>query len=243
MNEATNEVERLLAAAVYDAAARPLFTAALLDSDVYVLGTLEGVVTDGVLSAGGTIRLPTAVHNAEVVIPFFSSPTTMQRLLAARPDTARQYIQMRCRTLFGLTRGSNLFINLESAASKLFVPHEIASLERGEEPGIHRPVLDTDVPVLLAAPSHIPPHLLDVLGRFFAQRPTVEAVHLGWIVRGGEAGAYLLAIVAADAEQATIGFGSLQIGDFTGGETLDLIVYSPGRPHLLSNIAPFYVRR
>jgi hypothetical protein len=82
-----------------------------------------------------------------------------------------------------------------------------------------------------------------VLSRFLAQKPEVHAAHLGWIAHPDGHQGYLMVVVADDREAAMAGFGSVQIGDVTGGPSLDVIVVPPEDVnHLLSNVPAFYKR-
>jgi hypothetical protein len=242
-SDAERHLEALLVAAATDPAQRPAFTAALLEADVCVLGTVEGEVTDGVAAAGASMRIVGLADDEGDITPFFTSEQAVQVFLASQPETDPSFVRLRCRALFEMTRGARLVLNPASAYGKVFVPEEIAALLAGEEPGLTTQVLEEDQQVLIGAPAHVPPELPAVLTRFFAQRPVVEAAHLGWIARAqGEPG-YLLVVVAADADQAMAGFGSVAIGDVTDGRSIDVMVVAPGADNPLAGTVPaFYTR-
>src|SRR3954447_8198396 len=231
----------MLEAAAGDAAARPAFTAALLDSEIYVLGTFDGTIVEGVAQAGGSMRPLTVTDDDGELTPFFSSEAALQRFVASSPDTDPQHVQLSCRSLFSMARASRLVLNPSSPYGKAFVPEEIEALLTGQEPGLTTEVVDADRNVLVGAPAHLPPELPAVLSRFFAQRPVVEAAHLGWIAHPDGHSGYLLVVVASDAEQAMAGFGSVAIGDVTGGATLESMVVPPGSDSPFLATAPrFY---
>jgi hypothetical protein len=241
---AEDELERLLAAAATDPAARPAFTAALLDAEVYVLGVIEGPVVDGGVTGEGTsLRLVGLADGDGPVTPFFTSQQALTRYLdgaAGTGEVDRRFVRLACRPFFEMTRGSRLVLNPGSDHGKLFVPDEVEALLTGAEPGVTTEVLEADRQVLVGAAAHVPAELSDVLQRFLSERP-VDAAHLGWIAHPDGHAGYLLVVVAADRDAAMAGFGSLAIGDVTGGETVDVIVLPPGSDDgLLRSVPRFY---
>ena len=237
------ELERLLEAAARDPAARPTFTSTLLDRDVYVLGTYDGELVDGVVSAGGSLQLVMIDEHEDYVTPFFTSEAARGRYLAKHPETKDQSVRIGCRELFERSRGMRLVLNPDGPYGKQFLAEEVDALLSGDEPGVTREVLQADQQILVGAAAHVPPELPAVLTRFFAQRPSVEAAHLGWIVHPDGTSGYLLVVVAADGDQAMTGFGSLNISDVADGQTLDVVVVLPGSDNSLLLTAPrFYTR-
>lgn len=238
------ELERLLAAAAQDPAERPAFTRALLDSDVYVLGTLAQPAVDGVAQPGTSIGIVSISDGEGPIMPVFTSEASLQATLAALPGTDPRFVRLKCRALFEMTGGSRLVLNPHGRYAKVFLPDEIEALITGREPGLTTEQLEAERRVLVGSPANIPPGLLEVLARFLVQRPVVERAHFGWIVHpDGQAG-YLMVVVAEDKDAAMAGFGSVQIGQLTGEETLDVMVVAPGTPeHVLSSVPPFYRRR
>lgn len=236
-------LERLLAAAAQDPAQRPAFAAALLDSQVYVLGLVEGDVVGGVAQTGTSVRLLTVSDREGPITPFFTSERMVQATLAALPGTDPRYVRLGCRTLFEMTRGSRLVLNPHGPHGKVFLPDEVAALLSGGQVGVTTETLATSRQVTVGAPTHVPPDLPAVLARFFAQRPVVEAAYLGWIAHPDGHSGYLVVVVAPDRQQAMDGFGTLQVGELTGGHTLDVLVQPPGADNPLARtVAPFYVR-
>ena len=239
---AESDVERLLQAAATDPVQRPAFNDALLSSDVYVLGLVEGDAVDGVAGAGTTLRLVSTADDDGPLTPFFTSEAALQRYLDARGGGDPRFVRLGCRPFFEMTRGSRLGLNLRSDYGKLFLPAEVEALLDGREPGVTTEVLEADRQVLVGAAAHVPPELSKVLTRFVETRP-VEAAHLGWIAHPDGHAGYLLLVVAADREAAMAGFGALAIGDVTGGQSLDVMVLPPGSDSpLLESVPRFYTR-
>jgi hypothetical protein len=237
-----NELERLLVAAAGDPAERPAFSKALIDSDVYVLGLVDGEIVDGVVPAGASVRLWSIADDQGSITPFFTSERKMDETLATHPGADPRYIRLRCRNLFELTAGTRLVLNPGSPYGKIFVPAETAALADGRQPGMQTEVIKEERHVLVGAAAHIPPELPAVLSRYLVQRPVVAAAHLGWIAHPDGHTGYFMIVEATDREQALDGFGSLNIGEVTNDQTLDVRVVPPGSHHALSAIPAFYRR-
>lgn len=246
-NGAESALERLLAAAAQDPVQRPAFSAALLDSQVYVLGYLDGAQGNvggaGVAQPGTSVRLLALSDQEGSITPFFTSERMLEQTLAAMPGTDHRFLRFGCRDLFEMTGGSRLVLNPHSDYGKVFLPDEVADLVAGGQPGVETEVLEAEREIMVGAPAHVPPNLPAVLARFFAQRPVVESAYLGWIAHPDGQTGYLMIVVAPDHDQAMAGFGTLQISELTDGHTLDVIVVAPGAPNYLADaVAPFYVR-
>lgn len=231
---AERALERRLAAAAQDPAERPALNRELLDSEVYVLGTVEGE---------SSIRMLGLTDDEGPFTPFFTSEDALRELLDAHPDCDPRYVRLGCRAMFEMAGGARLVLNPYSAYGKVYLPAEVAAILSGNEPGVQAEVLEAGRTVFLGAAAHVPPDLPAVLARFFTQRPTVEAAHLGWIVHPDGHAGYLMLVVAGDQEQAMAGFGSVAVGELTGGETLDVMVFPPGSDSTyLSAVPRFYER-
>jgi hypothetical protein len=243
-NGASKEIERLLASAAQDPAQRPAFAKAILDAEVYVLGSLDQPTVEGVAQEGTSMRLLTWSDGDGPITPFFTSEAALQRALAARPGSDPHFLRLRGRDLFGMVKGRRLVLNPQGPSGKVYLPDEVEALVAGREPGLTTEVLQAERTVLVGAAAHIPPDLPLVLARFVTQRPVVEAAHLGWIAHPDGHQGYLMVVVAADREAAIAGFGSVQVTELTGGHTLDVIVVPPGsKDHMLASVPAFYTRQ
>ncbi len=67
------ELERLLAAAAQDPAERPLFARAILDSEIYVLGSIDRPAVGGAAQPGTSMSLVTLSDSDGRFTPFFTS--------------------------------------------------------------------------------------------------------------------------------------------------------------------------
>lgn len=177
------------------------------------------------------------------ITPFFTSEAALQQTLDARAGMDPRFVRLNTRDLFQMVSGQRLVLNPDGPGGKVYLAGEIESLLAGGEPGPRADVLPAGSEVFVGEPAHLPPELPAVLARFFAQRPDVDAAHLGWIVRPDGQQGYLLVVVAEDPEAAMDGFETTQIGAILGDETLDVMFSPPGaKDHLLTSVAPFYTR-
>ena len=229
--------------AAHDPAERPAFARALLDSHVFVLGSIDPPPVDGTAAPGAKANI-LFLHDAEgPITPFFTSEDALRHTVSVRPETDPQYLRMPCRALFEMTQGARLVLNPDAPYGKVYLPDEVASLLAGTEIGLDAHVLRAGEQVRVGVPAHIPPALPEVLARYLVQRPAVSAAHLGWIAHPDGHQAFLVVIVATDRDAAMDGFGTLSIGELTEGQPFEVIVASPDEPHhALSSVPPFYVR-
>ena len=242
-NEA-NELERLLAAAAADPVARPTFARALLASRVYVLGCLDRPTVGGAAQTGSAMKLLTWSDEHGSITPFFTSEAMLQRTVAARPGTDARFLRMKSRDLFEMLRGQRLLLNPDGVNGKIYTASEVEALLAGKEPGLTTEVVQRQRQVAVGTAARIPPELPDVLRRFFAERPVVQAAHLGWIAHPDGHEGYLLLVVTDDRETAMAGFGSLRISEVAGGHTVDVLVVPPGsRDGMLAKVPLFYTRQ
>ena len=126
---APNRVELLLEAAAKDKALIADIGAAVLDSQVYVLGATAGSVPSGeALKEDTAVRLVMIDTPKGPIIPFFSSKAVMNLVLDHHPGTERRYVRLSGRNLFEMTQGHNLVLNPDRPHSKVFTSTEIANL-------------------------------------------------------------------------------------------------------------------
>jgi SseB protein N-terminal domain/SseB protein C-terminal domain len=237
------DLEAMLEAAKADGAARPKFIQALLEAKVYVLGTIGGPIEPQTPPVGN-IHLGHIDDPGGPLIPFFTSEAMLRKTMDTRPGVDPGYLHLPCRLLWESAADVRYILNPNGPTAKIFEPAEIAALLAGDEPGRERIVTTDKQDVMVGGAAHIPEQLPVVLAQFFATRPVVAAARLGWIAHPNGATGYLLTVATADRETALEGFGSLGIGDFTDGNTIDVIVEPDTEPpRLLGSIAPFYQRQ
>lgn len=247
------ELEQLLAAAAQDPVRRPAFERAIISSDIYVLGFVDGdsiddldvgIVIDEVTQTATPASLQVLNYEDGPIIPFFTSQHMLEATLAECPWMDPRFLRLACGALFEMTQGSRLILNPHGPYAKIYTPDETAALVAGDEAGLTAQVVGAGQQIFVGAAAHIPPELPAVLSRFFAQRSVVDAAYLGWVAHPDGHTGYLLVVVALDGNEAMSGFGALQIGELTGGPAVDVTVVPPGgHNHLEGVVAPFYARR
>jgi hypothetical protein len=247
------ELEQLLAAAAQDPVQRPAFERAIIDSDIYVLGWIDGdsiddfdggIVIDDVTQTETPANLQVLNFEDGPITPFFTSQRMLEATLAECPWMDPRFLRLACGALFEMTQGSRLILNPHGPYAKIYTPAETAALVAGDEAGLTAQVVGAGQQIFVGAAAHIPPELPAVLSRFFAQRSVVEAAYLGWVAHPDGHTGYLLVLITSDGNEAMSGFGALQIGELTGGPAVDIAVVPPGGHHHLDGVVPpFYVRR
>ena len=239
-----NELERLLVAAVEDASERPALAAVILESEVYVFGSLDQPAVGGVVSAGTPIKVVSWTDTDGPITPFFTSEAALRRTLAARSLTEKRFLRVSCRDLFEWLEGQRLVLNPDGPGGKIYLPGEIGAMLAGNEPGVAEAV-PSQGKVITGSAARVPPELPRVLTRFLQQRPAVEAAHLGWIVHvERQEQGYLMVVLTSDREAAMVGFGAVQISEFTEGHNLDVSIVPPGSTdHMLASVPAFYTRQ
>lgn len=172
-----NDIERLLAAAATDPAARPAFYRGLTEHELFVIkeGELpereERVTAEQSLSF--QIRLIDV--NGKPHAPIF---TSVGRISAVVPNQVG-FIAMNGRAALEMLRGKDLVLNPGTEYGKLFTPQEVESVLDGS---IFRAGQETLVAggqeIIVGQPADYPHHIADALGRFFARCPEVRTAYL-----------------------------------------------------------------
>jgi hypothetical protein len=234
------ELERLLARAATDPVERPAFARALLASDVLILGGRDLPTGHWRAQAETDIALVSWEDDAGPITPFFTSEAMLRRTLDARPGTDHHFVRLPCRTLFEGLRGQRLVLNPHGATGKVFAADEVEALLDGREPGLTLEVMGPELEVMARPAADVPPELTEVLARYLATRPGVRAAQLGWMKRPDGREGFLVVVVADDERAVLDGFGSLGVGELTGGHRYDVIVVQPGGAGPLPGVPPFY---
>ena len=167
-----NELERALVKAAKDSAAAPDFYRLLLESDLLVMGTVEGQenATDKfTLAPGGKINLVTGMKKGGgTFLPVFSSLLRMQDYVKQES----KYLRVNGRALLDLTRGAPVVLNPASEYGKELTPEEVAQLL---DPQVTR-----NQPRIINSEADYPMPLVEALIGVFATRPDVEAA---WMIQ------------------------------------------------------------
>ncbi|MBA2587699.1 MAG: enhanced serine sensitivity protein SseB C-terminal domain-containing protein [Alphaproteobacteria bacterium] len=166
-----NELERALIEAAKNPAAAPDFYRLLLESDLLVIGTAEGLENaseEFALSAGGKLNLVTGVKEGAQYLPVFSSMARMQEFV----NQESKYLSIRGRDLLDITRGAPVILNPASEFGKELSAREILRLLDGLGAGIPHYNLEDEVPEAL----------IETLSSVFSKRADVIAA---WMIKVG----------------------------------------------------------
>jgi hypothetical protein len=166
-----NELERALVKAVKSPASAPDFYRLLLESDLLVMGTVEGQESASEefrLAPGGRINLVTGVKNGGTFLPVFSSLLRMQEYV--KQET--RYLRVNGRALLDLTRGAPVTLNPASEYGKELTSQEVAQLL---DPPVSR-----GHPSTIIGEADFPVALVETLRTVFAARPDIDAA---WMIK------------------------------------------------------------
>jgi hypothetical protein len=173
--EPENPLEEALMRASRNAMSRREFERLLLESDLIVIGRIEGrdtVPNGSALAPDEKLQIASTERDGKRYIPVFSSMTRLKDYL--KKDAG--YVALKGRALFEMTRGSTLLLNLGADFGRELLPEEIGTI-LGHETAVPI-VTDQPLEVLVAQPAVYPQALVDALKRSFAARPEVLAAYL-----------------------------------------------------------------
>jgi hypothetical protein len=167
---AENELEKALVAAVKDWTAAPDFYRLLLETDLLVLGTVEGQENASEkisLTPGGKLNLVPGFKDGSRYLPVFSSLVRMQEFV----EQESKYLSINGRALLEITRGAPVTLNPASQYGKELSPAEVQQLLAGA--ASQRPVRT------VAGEAEYPAQLVQALTRLFTARPDIETA---WVI-------------------------------------------------------------
>ncbi len=166
------ELEESLLQLIRDPAHRPQFLRDLLSATILIPQLVERDRPDPVTTVR-RIEVSFVNHAGNNWFPFF---TSLQRLNEWRSETA--YAKLKTREFFRLTRGSNLLLNPNAAASMEFRPNEIAEFLSDEVSVSSRPIAPIGTEVLMGM-TRADSTLID-LGEMFAKHPQIQAAYVAY---------------------------------------------------------------
>jgi SseB protein N-terminal domain/SseB protein C-terminal domain len=238
-----NELERALVNAVKNPSSAPDFYRLLLESELLVMGTVEGqedASEQFAVAPGGKVNLVTGLKNGSTFLPVFSSVLRMQEYV--KQET--KYLRVNGRALLDLTRGAPVTLNPASEYGKELTPQEVAQLLG--------PLAARSQPRTIIGEADYPIRLVETLQDVFAARPDVEA-------------AWMIQVRFADRDEphplVGVEFDSGMGGDWPSlmqaveaaadrsipGQVFDLQRIDRSRPNSLTDallqVPPFYQRR
>lgn len=234
-----NRLEEALVQAVKNPAAVPDFYRLLLESDLLVLGTVEGqedATSQFSLEPGGQLALVTGERNGERFLPIFSSLTRMQ----AYVKEESRYLSVNGRALLDLTRGAPVILNPGSDYGRELTPEQIAQLlDTSPSPaGRHVAMGEADYPLAL----------MQVLTAVFAKDAGVQTAWIISITPDGPGGkSHPLVGIETTGDMAALAADIERMAqDKLPGMVFDLQRVDRARPAHMANALlatqPFYQR-
>lgn len=228
-----NDLEQLLMNVAADAEQEPAFTAALLASEVVVLGEVEGEA----------LAIGSWSDEDGDVIPFFTSDEMVRASAQQMPGLEPAVFSLPCRDLWQFSAGSRLVLNPHGPVARIYQPPEIAGLLAGLGPGDGGPVDYDDLGLEVSVPSPEPVALHQALRELLTPRESVHGAHLGWVRRSDGTEGYLLFVLTDDVQSAFAGIEDLDLASLLGGHDLDVTAIPPETDdHLLAEVPPLLAR-
>jgi hypothetical protein len=190
-----NRLEAALVKAVKTPSAAQDFYRLLLESDLMVLGTIQGRETSQgqrTLELGAKLDLVFGRHQEQEFLPVFSSLPRMQAYVTKDSPC----ITLKGRDLLDMTRGMPVILNPNSEYGKKLTADEIAQL------------LDSAGPQLTSPPRPIPDDypmdLVEMLRMLFAARPEISRAWMVRITPSGQAENHPLVGVETSGDMAAL---------------------------------------
>lgn len=170
-----NKLERVLSEAVEEPSRRRAFYEELQRSELYTVH-MDGDVPaeNGIMREKTTVRLPSIEMAGKAYLPVFSSLTMLQKFI----DHETRYLSMNAMDLFGLVRGSDVWMNPGGEFAKEFPAAEIESILDGT---LFAPTkvytLDRAAQIMLGRPTKEPEELQNELAEVFGSFPNVKLAY------------------------------------------------------------------
>jgi hypothetical protein len=244
MFEPVNDLEKSLVNAATHPSARPQFFRDLLDADIYIVNRGENNPNspDHGYRPGSKLRIQQLKKGDQLWLPIFSSLPRLQQF--TNSDT--NYIYMRARDFFEMTRGANIILNPNLAFGKEFLPQEIDHLLDGSifSPG-QTYTAPKDTQILIGQPASYPNELVKALSDYFASDPIVNRAYLAQIHYPDteEKPHLLIGIdVQGDWERVFGDAGMIASNILDKGESIDFIRLDDSgiSQYLVNKTRPFY---
>ncbi len=191
MFEPVNDLEKSLMNAATNPASRPQFTRDILESDIFVINHPDDKlnIQHHVLQAGTKLNIQSFERAGQAWLPIFTSLQRLQEYIRSEAN----YLQLRGRDFFEITRGAYVMLNPSFPYGKEFFPQEIEQMLDGS---IFQPVktytAQKDTQVLIGQPAVYPKELVKTLSAYFAKNPLVNKAYLALMSNPEEEKPHLL---------------------------------------------------
>ena len=238
------DLETLLQKSVTDTSLRYDFYKKLLTENLIVISektnTHEGKST---LQSGTQVNIVTIQDGK---IPIFTSKERIFDNGVVNEQV--EYLEMKSKDLFELTKGSTLILNPYSDYGKELLPVEIEGILNGSilKYQDKEMTIKVKTPVQIGQPAKYPTEMINALNRFFASRSSIKAAYIGWIhySNSDDPPHYIFGIDGeGDINEIKKEAGKIVKGFLMAGEFVDFIeidTKSPISQYFLQDTKPFY---
>lgn len=224
MFEPINDLEKSLINAATNPAARPQFYRDILESDIYLINHSDDQtnIKNNVLQAGTQLNIQSFERDGQVWLPIFTSLQRLEEYIRSNAN----YLQMRGRDFFEITRGAYVMLNPTFSYGKEFFPDEISQMLDGS---IFQPTktytAQKDTQVLIGQPAVYPTELIKALASYFAKNPLVNKAYLALMSNPTEEKPHLLVAIDGNGDwQKIVGdAGVIASQAIEKGEVIDFM--------------------
>lgn len=191
MFEPVNDLEKSLMNAATNPSSRPQFYRDILESDIYLINHSGDKldIRNNVLQAGAKLNIQSFERDGKAWLPIFTSLQRLEQYIRSNAN----YLQLRGRDFFEITRGAYVMLNPGIPYGKEFFPQEIEQMLDGS---IFQPTksytAQQDTPVLIGQPAIYPTELVKALSAYFAKNPFVNKAYLALMSNPAEEKPHLL---------------------------------------------------
>ncbi len=244
MFEPVNALEKSLVKAATHPSARPQFYHDLLEAEIYIVNKDTGnpSIQDQDYRPGSELRIQQLKKGDQFWLPIFSSLPRLQQFT----NSGTNYLRMRARDFFEMTRGANIILNPNLAFGKEFLPQEIDQLLDGSifSPG-QTYTAPKDTQVLIGQPAIYPNEFVKALSDYFATNPLVNRAYLAQVhyPENDEKPHLLIGIDAQGDWEMVIGdAGMIASNVLEKGEWIDFMRLDDSgiSQYLVNKTRPFY---
>lgn len=237
-------LETLLQKSAEDSSLRNNFYKKLITENLIVItektNTTEGKKT---LQKGAQVNIFTLNDGK---IPIFTSKERIFDNGVIKEQV--EYLEMKSKNLFELTKGSTLIINPFSDFGKELLPVEIEGILDGSilKYQDKEMTIKEKTPVQIGHPAIYPTEMINALSSFFSSKPNIKAAYIGWIhfSNSDDPPHYIFGLDGeGDINEIKKEAGKLVKGFLKAGEFVDFIEIdkkSQIGQYFLEDTKPFY---
>ncbi len=244
MFEPVNSLEKSLMSAATNPSSRPQFYRDLLEANIFIVqhGKNNLNVQNNVLQEGVELKIQHIEKDGISWLPIFSSLQRLQQFIPSESN----YLQLKARDFFEITRGAHIVLNPNFDYGKEFIPQEIKGML---DDSIFKPtqtyIAQKETKVLIGQPANYPHKLAKALSEYFSGNKFVNRAYLVWFhnPESGEKPHLLISIDVSDNAEKIFGDAGMIGSEVLGkDEIIDFIRLDNSglSQHIVTSAKPFY---